>query len=48
MWHVWSRGAVRTGFGWGKLKGRDHLEDLDGVGRIILKIHLKEVELVGE
>jgi len=48
MWHVWGRGAVRTGFWWGKLKGKDHLEDPDGDGKIMLKIHLKGIGLVGE
>jgi len=47
MWDVWGRGAVRTGFWWGKLKGKDNLEDPDGDGRIILKVHLKEIGLVG-
>jgi hypothetical protein len=30
------------------LKGRHHLEDPDGDGRIILKTHHKEIGLVGE
>ena len=33
------RGDVNTGFWWGNLKHRDHLEDLDG--RIILKCILE-------
>ena len=39
---------MRTGFWWGKLKGKDHLEDPDGDGKIMLKIHLKGIGLVGE
>ena len=39
---------MRTGFWWGQLKGRrDHLEDPDGDGSIILKIHLKEIGIGG-
>jgi hypothetical protein len=30
------RGEVYTGFWWGNLRERDHLGDLDIVGRIIL------------
>jgi hypothetical protein len=37
MWHVWKTGEVHTGFWWGKLRTRDHLEDLGVNGRIILK-----------
>jgi hypothetical protein len=37
MWHVWGRGVMHTGFLWGKLKERDHLEKLGVDERIILK-----------
>jgi hypothetical protein len=37
MWHVWETGEVHTWFWWGKMKKRDHLEDLAVDGRIILK-----------
>jgi hypothetical protein len=37
MWHVWEMGEMRTGFGWGDLRKRDHLEDLGIAGMIILK-----------
>jgi hypothetical protein len=40
MWHAWEKGAVNTGLLWGKLRERNHFEDL-GIdrrnGRIILK-----------
>jgi hypothetical protein len=36
MWHVWGRGEVHTGLWWGDLS-EDHLEDLDIVGRMVLK-----------
>jgi hypothetical protein len=28
LWQVWSRGKLHTGFWWGNLRKRDHLEDL--------------------
>jgi hypothetical protein len=37
MWHAWRRGEVFTGFRLGGPKGRDHLEDIGIVGRIILR-----------
>jgi hypothetical protein len=40
--HVWGRGEVHTGFWWGNLRERDHLEDLGIDERIILKSILKE------
>jgi len=33
MWHVWGSGEVHTGFWWGQLRERDHLEDLGVDGR---------------
>jgi hypothetical protein len=37
MWRLWERGEVRTGFWWGSLRERDHWEDPDVDGRIILR-----------
>jgi hypothetical protein len=37
MWHIWWKAEVRIGFWWGNLRGRDHLEDPDVDGRIILR-----------
>jgi hypothetical protein len=34
---LYLNGEVRTGFCWGDLRERDHLEDLSVDGRIILK-----------
>jgi hypothetical protein len=34
---VWGRGEVCTGFWWGNLRERDHLEDPGIDGRIILR-----------
>jgi hypothetical protein len=37
MWHVLGTGEVHTGFWWGDLMERDHMEDPDIDWRIILK-----------
>jgi len=34
---VWGRGELYTGFWWGNLRERDHLEDQGLDGRIILR-----------
>jgi hypothetical protein len=34
---VWETEEVHTGFWWGDMMERDHLEDLNGVARIMLK-----------
>ena len=36
MKHVWGTAEVYTGFWWGNLRERDHLEDRGVDGRIIL------------
>ena len=36
MWHVLGRGEVHTGFWWGDLKERVHLEDVVLIGDIPL------------
>jgi hypothetical protein len=43
MWHVWKTGEVQTGFQWGDLKERDHMENLCVDRSIILKWIFKEV-----
>jgi len=37
MCHLWKTGDMNTQFLWGDLRGRNHLENIDVVGRIILK-----------
>jgi hypothetical protein len=37
MYHIRGRVEVHTGFWWGNLRIRDHLEDPDIGGRIILR-----------
>ena len=46
MLRVWGRGEACTGFWWGYLRERDHLEDPDVDGRIILR-YLQEVGCEG-
>jgi len=36
-WHLWKMGEIHTGFWWGDLRERAHLEDLGIDGGIILK-----------
>jgi hypothetical protein len=38
MSNVWERGKLRTGFWWGNLRERDHLEDPDIDRKIILRL----------
>jgi hypothetical protein len=42
MLHVRGRGEVYTGFWWGKLRDRDHLEDPGIDGRIIIRWMFKK------
>jgi len=45
MWHVWETGEVHTGFWWGDIKDRGHLED-EGVDRkVILKWIFKKLDV---
>jgi hypothetical protein len=37
MWHEGKTGEIHTGFWWGNLNVRTHLEDLGVDGRILLK-----------
>jgi hypothetical protein len=39
--YLWEEGSAK-GLWWGNLEERDHLEDLDGDGRIISKEILKK------
>jgi hypothetical protein len=39
MWHIQGRGVMYTGFWWGNLRDRDHLEDPG----IDIKLELQEV-----
>jgi hypothetical protein len=44
MWRVCGSGGACTGFWWGNLKERDHWEDPDVYGRIIIRWILKKLE----
>jgi len=48
MSHVWGRGEVYTGFWWGILSERDHLENSSANGMIILSVifRLSEVGMI--
>jgi len=37
IWHVCGKGELHTGFWWGILRERDHLEDPVIDGRIIIR-----------
>jgi hypothetical protein len=39
---MWGRRETYTGFWWRKIKGRDHMENKDAIGKIILKKFLKK------
>ena len=47
MWDVWGKEEVQTGFRWGNLAERDHLEDLSVDGRIIFKWLFKKLDVGG-
>ena len=40
--HVWGTREVHTGFLWGNLRERDHLEDPDIDGMILLRLIFKK------
>jgi len=42
--HVWGRGEMHTGFWWGNLEEKDHLEDQSIGWTVILKWIFKEWE----
>jgi hypothetical protein len=43
MWHAWKRREMHPKFWWENLKERDHLEDVDTDGRIIIKVISKKL-----
>jgi len=47
MYHIQGRGEVYTGFCWGYLRERDHMEDLRLRWEDNIKMDLREVEFWG-
>jgi hypothetical protein len=46
MKHVWGRREAYTGFCWGKLRERGHLEDPGIAGRITLRFIFRKYDVV--
>jgi hypothetical protein len=44
IWDEWGRGELYTGFWWGNLRERDHLEDSGIYKKIILKWLFRKVD----
>ena len=44
MWHVWETGETHTGFLWGDMRDRYHLEHPGACGRIIIKWMFKKCD----
>lgn len=42
MWYARERREMHTKFWWENLQERDHLEDVDTVGRILIKVISKK------
>jgi hypothetical protein len=47
MGHICGRRQIHSGFLWGNLKERDHLEDLGADWRIILKLNSSRMRRTG-
>ena len=43
MWYVWGRAELHTGFWWGELRKREHLEELGKDWEDNIKMDLQEV-----